>query len=144
MISKTTSIRLLAISILSWLLGLAVYLTLLNFYFDQPIGKADLIAVTTWSLVAALIVFPAVHLPIMLLVRKVLGGYKPAIVFAVAASLVFLIPAIFIFWMFSTSFSNFILSLASSEAFLFYSMFIAAGVSFGFGFVWCFRKSAMS
>lgn len=144
MISRTTSVRLIAISILSWFVGLAVYLTLLCFYFDQPIGRGDLIAVTIWSLIAALIVFPTVHFPIMLLVRKVLGGYKPAVLFAVAASLVFFLPAIFIFWMFSTSSSNFILSITSSEAYLFYSMFMVAGISFGFSFVWCFRKSAGS
>ena len=102
-----------------------------------------MIAVLFWSFVASLFAFALSYLPAMFLLRRLLRGYKPAAAFPVAASLVFVLPAAFILGMFSTDGSGFLRSLVSPEALLFYCMFVAVGVTFGLGFVWCFRKAAI-
>ncbi|MBA2731977.1 MAG: hypothetical protein H0U54_03685 [Acidobacteria bacterium] len=138
------NIRKLAIvCIVSWLLGVAAYLSSLYLIYGQTAGGSDLTAVLFWSFTAALFAFALIYLPIMFLLRRLLRGYKPVVAFPVVASLGFIIPTAFILGRFSTDGSGFLRSLISPEAVLFYCMFIAVGVSFGLGFVWCFRKGAI-
>jgi len=106
-------------------------------------GGADLTAVLFWSFAAALLALPLIYLPVMFLLRRLLRGYKPAAAFPVVASLMFVLPAGFILGMFSADGSGFLHSFVSPEALLFYWMFVAVGVTFGLGFVWCFRKAAI-
>ena len=127
----------------SWLVGVAVYLSSLYLIYGQTAEGADLMAVLFWSLMAALFAFALIYLPIMFLLRRLLRGYKPVAAFPAVASLVFVFPTVFILGMFSTDGTGFLRLLVSPEALLFYCMFIAVGVSFGLGFVWCFRKAAI-
>ncbi len=135
--------KLAIVCVVSWLVGVAAYLSSLRLIYRQSAEGADLTAVLFWSFVAALFAFVLIYLPIMLLLRRLLRGYKPAAAFPAVASLVFVLPTAFILFMFSTDGTGFLRSLVSPEALLFYFMFIAVGVSFGLGFVWCFRKAAI-
>jgi len=136
-------LKLVIVGLVSWLVGVSVYLSSLYLIYGQTAKGADLTAVLFWSFVAALFAFPLIYLPIMLLLRKLLRGYKPVAAFPVVASLVFVIPTAFILGLSSTDGYGFLRSLLSPEAVLFYCMFIAVGVSFGLGFVWRSRKGAI-
>jgi hypothetical protein len=136
-------LKLAIVCVVSWLVGVAVYLSSLYLIYGQTAEGADLTAVLFWSFVAALFAFALIYLPIMFLLRRLLRGYKPVFAFPLVASLVFMIPTAFILGMFSTDGYGFLRSLVSAEALLFYCMFIAVGVSFGLGFVWCFRKGTI-
>jgi len=136
-------LKLAIVSTASWLIGVAAYLSALYFIYGQTAGRADLTAVLFWSFAAALIALPLIYLPVMFLLRRFLRGYKPVIAFPVVASLMFVLPTAFILGMFSLDSAGFLRSFVSPEALLFYCMFIAVGVTFGLGFVWCFRKAAI-
>lgn len=136
-------LKLAIVCVVSWLLGVAVYLSSLNLLYGQSAGRADLRAVLTWSLAAALFAFALIYLPIMFLLRRLLRGYKPVAAFPLVASLLFILPTAFMLGLSSTGGSGFIRSLAGPEAVLFYCMFAAVGMSFGLGFVWCSRKAAI-
>lgn len=134
--------KLIIISLISWLSGIVVYLSLLYLFYEQTISRNDFRAVIVWSFIAAFISYSIIYVPFMLLLHRLLRGCKPVIAFPGVASLLFIIPTMFIFWMSSTSISNFFRDLISPEALLFYSLFIATGVSFGLGFVWCCHQDA--
>lgn len=134
-------LKLAFICVVSWLVGVVVYFASLYLVYGQTAGRADLTAVLVWSFLAALFAFPLIYLPIMFLLRRLLRGYKPVAAFPVVASLVCIIPTAFILGMYSTGGSEFLRSLTSPEALLFYCMFIAVGISFGLGFVWCSRRA---
>jgi len=136
-------LKLAIVCVLSWLVGVAAYLSTLYFIYGQTTGGSDITALLFWSFTTALLGFPLIYLPIMFLVRRLLRGYKPIAAFPAVASLAFIIPTAFILGMFSTDGYDFLRSLSSPEALLFYCMFIAVGVAFGLGFVWSFRKAAI-
>jgi len=136
-------LKLVIVGTISWLLGVITYLSALYLIYGQTARGVDLTAVLSSSLVAAFLAFFLVYLPLMFLLRRLLRGYRPAIAFPAVASLTFIIPTVAILFMSSTSSYSLLNSLVSPEALLFYIMFIAVGGSFGLGFVWCFRKSAI-
>src|SRR5438045_727940 len=123
------------VCILSWLVGVAAYLSLLYFIYGETPEGNDLKAVLEWSFAAALIAFPLIYLPILLLLRRLLRGSKPVVAFPVVAALLCIIPVSLISFMFSDSVAGFLRSLVNHSAPLFYYMFIAAGVTFGLGFL---------
>ena len=136
-------LKLAFVCIISWLVGVAAYLSSLYLLYGQTAEGADLTAILFWSFAAALFAFPLIYLPVMLLLRRLLRGYKLAAAFPAVASLLFVIPTAFILGMSSTGGSDFLRSLFTPEALLFYCMFIAVGVSFGLGFLWCSRRGAI-
>jgi hypothetical protein len=82
-----------------------------------------------------------VYFPLFLLLRRLLGGCRPILVFPIAGSLVFLIPTALVMWMSSTNASTFVSGLASAEALLFYLLFFVVGFTGGVGFVWSCREA---
>jgi hypothetical protein len=133
-------LKLTIVGVVSWLIGVAAYLSSLYLLYGQTAGRADLMAVLFWSATAALAAITSIYLPTMFLLRRFLHGLKPVAAFPLVASLIFILPTAFIVGMFSTHGSGFLRSLVSAEASLFYCMFIAIGVAFGLGFVWCFAR----
>ncbi|MGB8508343.1 MAG: hypothetical protein WCD76_08055 [Pyrinomonadaceae bacterium] len=131
------------VCVLSWLVGVAVYLSSLYIGYGETVGWADLTAVLGWSFAAVLIAFPLIYLPVLLMLRRLLRGNKPVAAFPVVAALLCIIPTSLISFMFSDSIAGFLRSFVSHEAPMFYCMFIAAGVMFGLGFVWCYRDDAI-
>jgi hypothetical protein len=136
-------LKLAIVCVVSWLVGVAVYISSLYLIYGQTAEGADLAAILFWSFVAALLAFTLIYLPIMFLLRRLLRGYKSVAAFPLVASLVFVIPTAFILGTFSTDGYGFLRSLVSPKALLFYCMFVAVGVTFGLGFVWCYRKGAI-
>jgi hypothetical protein len=136
-------LNLAIVCVISWLVGVAAYLSSLHLIYGQTVEGADLTAVLIWSFVAALFAFPLIYLPTMLLLRRVLRGYQPVAAFPAVGALMFVIPTAFILGMFSIDGHGFLRSLVSPEALLFYCMFVAVGVTFGLGFVWCYREGAI-
>lgn len=133
--------RLIITGVASWFLGIIVYFSLLSIFYREAVEGSDFKAALTWSFAAALLTFPAIYTPILLLARKLLGGCKPAIIFPVLAASICIVPAMFIIWMFSTSTSDFLHGLLNREALLFYCLFITSGALFGVGFVWSCRST---
>ena len=62
--------KLAIVCLVSWLIGVAVYLSALYLLYGQTAGRADLRAVLSWSFVAAVFVFIFIYLPILLLLRR--------------------------------------------------------------------------
>jgi len=48
-------LKLMAVAIISWLLGVTTYLISLYVFYGETIGKGDLIAVLVWSALAFLL-----------------------------------------------------------------------------------------
>ena len=133
-------LKLAIVCVVSWLIGIAVYLSSLHLLYGQTAGRADTMAVLLWSATAALAAFALIYLPTMFLLRRFLHGLKPVAAFPLVASLLFILPTAFVLGI-STDGLEFLRSLVSPEASLFYCMFFALGATVGLGFVWCFRKA---
>lgn len=88
--------KLIIISIVSWLTGIGAYLLSLFIFYGETIGRADLIAVLFSSALASTVAFLTVYTPIMFLLKRILGGCKPAFVFPLTASLIFVLPTMLI------------------------------------------------
>jgi hypothetical protein len=136
-------LKLAIVCVASWLIGVAAYFSALYLLYGQTAGRADLTAVLVWSFVAALSAFALIYLPALLLLRRLLRGFRPVAVFPLVASLLSVLPTAFILGMSSSDNRGFLRALVSPEASLFYCMFVAVGVTFGLGFVWCSRKPAI-
>lgn len=129
------TLKIIAIFLTSWAVGLAAYLGSLAVFYRQSISSGDLSAVLFWSLLAFALAFFALYLPVLLGVRRLLRGVRPLWPFPLLAMLLGVVPTalILFFW------GGGVRSLLSPEASLFYSMFAAAGVVAGFGFVFIYR-----
>jgi hypothetical protein len=92
--------------------------------------SGDWVAVAHWSLVALSVSTLVVYAPAMMVVRRVLGGYRPIIWFPLVAILLGVIPTMLIF----VANGGNVSSWASPEARLFYIFFGVFGVMFGLGF----------
>lgn len=119
------------LTLLSWLAGLAVYLMLLRGLYGGMISRGDFAAVLLWSGLAAGAALALLYAPGLVLLKTVLGGYRPVHVFATAGALLGVIPTWLIVW----AFGGTVRSLLSHEAFLFSCLFSTVGLVFGYGFV---------
>ena len=73
---------------------------------------------------------PVVYLPVMKILKRVLGGYRPVAAFPLAAAVLGVVPTGLVMY----AFGGKVASLLSPEAVLFYWCFGMAGVAFGVGF----------
>jgi hypothetical protein len=131
-------VKIIAIFLVSWIVGLAAYLASLALFHRQTISSGDLSAVLFWSLLAFALAFFALYLPALFGVRRFLRGVRPLWPFPFVAVLLGIVPTalIFFFW------GGGIRSLLSPEAFLFHSMFVTVGVVVGFGFAFIYRHDS--
>jgi hypothetical protein len=136
-------IRLIAVPISSWLLGVAAYIISLYTLYGERIEAVDLEAVLSWSALALLAALLFVYLPVPLLLRRLMHGCEPVFVFALFGSWLFVIPTtiILLAWGGGAQLPG---SLISPESWLFHFMFIASGASFGVGFVYCHHPGAIA
>ena len=116
---------------LAWLSGVGAYLSALAIIWGQSIG-GDLAAVLFWSFFAFLVAFPVAYLPILIVIRRFLGGYQPVLVFPMVAALIGVVPTAIIVMRFGGG----IRGLFSPEASLFLIAFAVMGIVVGFGFAW--------
>jgi len=129
--------RLVALSIVSWLLGLSVILLTFRIVEGDNLSSADIEGATVMSLVAAALLFALAYAPSLFWLRKRLGGCKPAVVFPLASAFVLNLP-VFVIGLLAIG-----RTLAPSEALAFIGAFILMGTAFGLGFVWNYQNRAI-
>jgi len=125
--------KLISISLGSWLLGLSAIL--LTFYVIEGanLSAADIKGVTVMSLITAALLFSLAYAPSLFWLRKRLGGCRPAAVFPLASALVLNLP-VFLIGILAIG-----RTLAPTEAFAFIGAFVLMGTAFGLGFVWNYQ-----
>ena len=125
--------KLVSISLGSWLVGLAAIL--LTFYVVEGanLSAADVKGATVMSLIVAALLFSLAYAPSLFWLRRRLGGCRPVALFPLASALVLNLP-VFLIGILAIG-----RTLAPAEAFAFIGAFILMGTAFGFGFVWNYQ-----
>jgi uncharacterized membrane-anchored protein YitT (DUF2179 family) len=124
--------KLLSISLASWLLGLSVIL--LAFVVEgESLSAADIKGATIMSLLISALVFSLAYAPSLFWLRKRLGGCRPALLFPAVSAFVLNVPVFLI------GFLAIGRTLVATEAFAFIGAFVLMGTAFGLAFVWNYR-----
>jgi hypothetical protein len=133
-------VKLITVSILSWLVGLATYFSLVFTFFREEFTTEDLIPFTIIMTLAALLAFLLAGAPGMFWLRRRLGGYSPALFFPLVASalLTFVAAALSALGLFVFR------AMVASEAILFCLAFLVMGAVFGMAFVWRYRGAPVN
>jgi uncharacterized membrane-anchored protein YitT (DUF2179 family) len=128
--------KLISISLGSWLLGLSAIL--LTFYAvdGESLSVADVKGATFTSLMTAALMFSLAYAPAMVWLRRRLGGCRPALMFPLVA-LVINLPVYLI------GFLAIGRTLAATEALASIGAFVLMGSAFGFGFVWNYQDRSV-
>src|SRR5262249_16259494 len=109
--------KLISISLASWLLGLAILVLTFSIVEGERISAADGKGATVSSVIVAALLFSLAYAPSLFWLRKRLGGCRPAVVFPFASAVVLNIP-VFLIGILSIG-----RTLAASEALAFISAF---------------------
>ncbi|HLE62313.1 MAG TPA: hypothetical protein VI750_04195 [Pyrinomonadaceae bacterium] len=129
--------KLIAISLGSWLLGLATILLTFAAVEGVNLSSADIKGVTFTSFIVAALLFSLAYAPSLYWLRRRLGGCRPVLIFPIASAIVLNLP-VFLIGILAIG-----RTLAPSEALAFIGAFILMGASFGWGFVWNYRNRAV-
>ena len=125
--------KLLSISLGSWLLALLLMLT--TFSFLSSVNSFNSVTVT--SLILTALLFSLAYAPSLSWLRKRMGGCRPALIFPLASAVVLNIP-VFLIEILAIG-----RTLAPSEAFFSIGAFLLMGTVFGLGFVWNYQDTAL-
>ncbi|SRR6266498_3305063 len=131
------NMKLVSISVGSWLLGLAAILLVFSVFEGARLGAADIKGATLTSLIVTALLFSLAYAPSLFWLRKRLGGCRPALVFPFASAVVLNLPA-FLIGILAVG-----RTLAPAEALALISAFIIMGTAFGLGFVWNYQDRAV-
>ena len=129
--------KLLSISLGSWLLGLLSILFTFSVLQGEGLSATDIKGVTVTSLILAALLFSLAYAPSLFWLRKRMGGCRPAIMFPLASAVVLNIP-VFLIGTFAIG-----RTLAPSEALACIGAFLLMGTVFGLGFVWNYQDTAL-
>ena len=129
--------KLVSISLGSWLLGLLSILFAFSVLEGQRLDAADLGSGTVTSLIITALVFSLAYAPSLSWLRIRMGGCKPALLFPLASAVVLNIP-VFLIEILAIG-----RTLAPAEAFFCISAFLLMGTAFGLGFVWNYQDTAL-
>jgi uncharacterized membrane-anchored protein YitT (DUF2179 family) len=127
--------KLLCISIGSWLIGLSAILFMFVTVEGESLSRADIKGATITSLLIAALLFSLAYAPSLFWLRKRLGGCRPAALFPVTSALVINLP-VFLIGILSIG-----RTLGPAEAFAFIGAFVLMGTTFGLAFVWNYQNS---
>jgi hypothetical protein len=127
---ESTTMKLVLISLVSWLFGLLI---LANLYT----GDAKEINVTVTSMIMAALLFSLAYAPSLFWLRQRMGGCKPALLFPLASAVVLNTPVFLI------EFLAIGRTLAPSDALACIVAFLLMGTVFGLGFVWNYQDAAL-
>jgi len=125
--------RLVSISIGSWLLGLSAILLLFYALDGQTLEVLNVKGATVTSLTVAALIFALAYAPLLLWLRRRLGGCTPPVAFPLATAMVVNLPVYLI------GFLSIGRTLAASEALASIVAFLVMGLAFGLGFVWSYQ-----
>ena len=119
--------KLVSISLVSWLLGLLL------------IGSqfTDLNGATVTSLVMAALLFALAYAPALFWLRQRMGGCRPVVLFPLASAVVLNVP-VFLIEILAIG-----RTLAPSEALACIVAFLLMGTVFGLGFIWNYQDRAL-
>jgi hypothetical protein len=133
--------KLVGIAVLSWVAGLAAYVSALWAFWGQRVSSGDLNAVLFWSAFASTVAIVAVYAPVMFALRARLDSNRntwwayPTVGAALGVLPVGLITRI---WSSNSA------ALVSPEAMLFFCMFAVFGAVFGAGFAFAYCRGSVS
>jgi hypothetical protein len=126
--------KLVSISLGSWLVGLAVILVAFVVVEGEGMRAADLKGATITSLIVAALLFSLAYAPSLFWLRKRLGGCRPAALFPIASALILNLP-VFLIGILAIG-----RTLGPAEAFAFIGAFVLMGTAFGLAFVWNYQN----
>lgn len=145
-------LKMAVVVIVSWLLGVAAYLLSLYLLYGEVVGSGaqarddfimDIITIVCYSLVMIVIVYWRMMMSVQK--RLLSGSAKPAFVFPLVASSLFVVPTLFFLMLSGDRRIEDLLSSLSSwfspDMIPLYSMFIVIGILFGLGYVWVERTT---
>jgi uncharacterized membrane-anchored protein YitT (DUF2179 family) len=126
--------KLISLSLGSWLLGLLVLLLTFFVVEGESLRKAGIKSATITSLIIAALLFSLAYAPSLFWLRKRLGGCRPAAVFPFASALIINLP-VFLIGILAIG-----RTLGTAEAFAFIGAFVLMGTAFGLAFVWNYQN----
>jgi hypothetical protein len=129
--------KLLSISIGSWLIALLLLLFTFSIFEGQGLSQTDVRGATVLSLTISALVFSLAYAPSLFWLRKVMGGCRPAVLFPLASAIVLNIP-VFLIEILAIG-----RTLQPTEAFACIGAFVLMGTVFGLGFVWNYQDTAL-
>ena len=129
--------KLLSISIGSWLMALLLLLLTFSIFEGQGFSQTDVRGATVLSLTISALVFSLAYAPSLFWLRKVMGGCRPAVLFPLASAIVLNIP-VFLIEILAIG-----RTLQPTEAFACIGAFVLMGTVFGLGFVWNYQDTAL-
>jgi hypothetical protein len=129
--------KLVSISLCSWLLGLLLILIAFSVLEGQSLYAASLNTVTVTSLMITALLFSLAYAPSLFWLRKRMGGCKPVLLFPLASAVVLNTP-VFLIEILAIG-----RTLAPLEAFFCIGAFLLMGTVFGLGFVWNYQDTAL-
>lgn len=135
--NPVTFMKLIAISIGSWLLGLAAILLTFLWIEGAGLSMADVKGAVVLSLIISALIFSLAYAPSLFWLRRRLGGCRPAAIFPVASALILNVP-VFLIGILAIG-----RTLVATEAFAFIGAFILMGTAFGLGFVWNYQDRTL-
>ena len=123
--------RLVAISLVSWSVGLLLILS--KFFVIDGQG----LSTTVTTLIMAALLFSLAYAPTLSWLRQRMGGCRPALLFPLASAVVLNIP-VFLIEILAIG-----RTLALSEALACIVAFLMMGTVFGLGFIWNYQDAAL-
>ncbi len=129
--------KLVSISLVSWLSGLLLLLLTFSFISQQGISELDVNSTTITSLIMSALVFSLAYAPSLSWLRRRMGGCRPALLFPLASAIVLNLP-VFLIEILAIG-----RTLAPSEALACIGAFLLMGTVFGLGFVWNYQDAAL-
>ena len=132
--------KLLSISLVSWLLGLLLLLSTFSLMSQQGFPRfaaTDVNSVTVTSLIMTALLFSLAYAPSLSWLRRRMGGCRPAALFPIASAVVLNLP-VFLIEILAIG-----RTLAPAQALACIGTFLLMGTVFGLGFVWKYQDAAL-
>ncbi len=129
--------KLISISLGSWLLSLLLLLTTFSLSGAQDLSASKMNTATITSLIMAALLFSLAYAPALFWLRQRLGGCRPKLLFPLASAIVLNLP-VFLIEILAIG-----RTLAPSEALACIGAFLLMGTAFGLGFVWKYQDAAI-
>jgi hypothetical protein len=129
--------KLLSISLVSWLLGLLLLISTFSLLSQQGFNATDVNSVTVTSLIMTALLFSLAYAPSLSWLRRRMGGCRPALLFPLASAVVLNLP-VFLIEILAIG-----RTLAPAQALACIGAFLLMGTVFGLGFVWKYQDAAL-
>ena len=129
--------KLLALSIGSWLLGLSAILLTFYAWDGESLNATNVKGTMLMSLTIAALVFSLAYAPSLFWLRRRLGGCKPLAAFPLTSAIIINLPVILIGVLAIGR------TLAVTEALASIGSFVLMGAAFGLGFVWNYQHRSV-